>query len=245
MKYVDLIVRYLSGDMSPEESGAFERELERDEILKEEYEDAAAAYELISDQLRKRDEREFRARLLEAMEAVSPDPAGSTKPRSVRWYLLAPLAASLAILVGIYLMDRGENRLLERFFKPGEDPVLLALAQETRGETEPGISLYWKGNYESACREMKEVLSRDPDNQLAMLYLLLCAMETGHVDEVVDRVLDADIKPDHRLGQCITWYTVLAMLKMNQQDEASELLGALLLKEGPYRTHARKLKRML
>ena len=47
MSYVDLIIKYLSGDLSREEATSFEKELESNDALKEAFEEQSAAYELI------------------------------------------------------------------------------------------------------------------------------------------------------------------------------------------------------
>ena len=66
MSYIDLIIKYLSGDLSREEATSFEKEMESNGELKREFEQQSAAYELIRDQLQKRDEEAFRTKLREA-----------------------------------------------------------------------------------------------------------------------------------------------------------------------------------
>ncbi len=68
MNNVDLIIKYLSGEMKQDETRSFEKDLSSNPVLKEEYEDVSAAFQLIREQLQKRDEDSFRANLLEVME---------------------------------------------------------------------------------------------------------------------------------------------------------------------------------
>ena len=63
MSYVDLIIKYLSGDLSQEEATSFEEEMESNDELRSMFEEYAAAYNLIRDQLRERDEKFFRRKL--------------------------------------------------------------------------------------------------------------------------------------------------------------------------------------
>ena len=75
MSYVDLIIKYLSGDLSREESSSFEKELERNEELRKATEEQSAAFKLIRDQLEKRDLARFKATLAEVMQKT---PTGAT-----------------------------------------------------------------------------------------------------------------------------------------------------------------------
>ena len=72
MKRVDQMIKYLSGDLSREESRAFEKELLQDKELKETFDQVSKAYHLISSQLRRQDEEEFISTLKEVMDRSSP-----------------------------------------------------------------------------------------------------------------------------------------------------------------------------
>ena len=245
MKHVDLIIRYLSGEMQPGESGAFEQDLKTNSLLREEFEQVSAAWELIRDQLHKRDENAFRARLREAMEVSERTSRRSVQRRRTRWFSLVPLAASLAILLVVYIINRDTDHMFSHFYNPTKDPVLLAYNQETRGDAELGISLYNKGSFKASMEKMRSLLDRDPQNQLAMLYLLLASLEMDMMDEVTEMILAAEIRTDHQLGQSLTWYTTLALIKTDRLEEAAKQLHPLVLTRGSYQTDARKLEKML
>ncbi len=123
MNNVDLIIKYLSGDMNLEEAESFEKDLASNLVLKEEYNDVSEAYRLIKDQLQKRDVDSFKGKLLEVMEQTSPKIRNKVFRRRPGWYFVLPLAASLAILLALFLMDNGPERILSRFFNPQKDPV--------------------------------------------------------------------------------------------------------------------------
>ena len=98
MNYVDLIIRYLSDELSPEEASSFKEELASNGELKKEYEEVSAAYKLIRDQLRNRDEEAFRQKLQEAMDrrqATSASPGHRIRPW---WYIPLAVAGTVAIL---------------------------------------------------------------------------------------------------------------------------------------------------
>jgi hypothetical protein len=245
MRSVDHMIKYLSGDLTREETRAFEQELAGDKELRHTFDRVEAAYRLTESQLRKKDEEEFRARLREIMDH---SPAGRTmagKRRRPPWLLLLPVAASLAVLLAILLMNRSPEKVFSAFYHPAEDQVLLAYQQETRGKAESAITLYSQGLYRASLEETSGILLQDPGNHLAILFHLLAAMELDMEEDVIPLVKAAQINCTHVLGQSITWYQVLALVKTGCGDEAAEMLHALTEQPGPYREDAYKLKKIL
>lgn len=231
--------------MSQEEVRSFEKDLASDPVLKEEFEEVSAAYRLIRDQLRQRDEEAFRSKLLEVMEKptlkIRHNRAGSWP----RWYFLLPLAGSVAILLAVFLMNQRGDRILSRFFEPDKDPVILAFNQGTRGDSEPGIMLYHEGHYQESMDKMSELLEQDPENRLTLLFYLLASMELDMQEAVLDRVLTLASDTEQRLGQSLNWYTTLALVKSGRLEEASTQILTLTEQPGPYQTDARRLQKML
>jgi len=245
MKHVDLIIKYLSGEMNQEEARSFEKDLASNSLLQEEYEEVSDACRLIKAQLRKRDEDAFRAKLREVMNKPSGRFENSVRRQRPRWHFILPLAGSLAILMTVYLVNRGADRLFSHFFNPGKDPVILAFNQETRGEVETGIFLYNRGYYRESIQKTSELISQNPDNQLALLYYLLASLEVDLEEDAINTVYAVHIDSDHQLGQSLTWYTSLALIKSGRREEAAEHLHPLIQYPGPYKAKARRLKKML
>ena len=245
MNNVDPIIKYLSEEMHHEEARSFEKDLESNPALKEEFEEISAAFQLIKDQLQKRDEVSFREKLLDVMEHSNSKLQGQTIRHRPKWYFLVPLAASLAILLAVYLMNRGTDRILSRFYDPTNDPVVLAFNQGTRGDTESGINLYQRGLYKETREKMSELMVQDPENKIALLYYLLASMEVDQPEDALQKVLDFQINHDHQLGQSIIWYTTLAFIKLDRLEEAATHLLPLAEHPGPYQTDARRLQKVL
>ncbi|MEN8226788.1 MAG: hypothetical protein ABFS38_01440 [Bacteroidota bacterium] len=245
MKHVDLIIKYLSGDMNQEEVGSFEKDLASNPLLKEEFEEVSVAYRLIRDQLQQRDEESFRAKLVEIMEKPAPKIQHKLFGHRPPWYFLLPLAGSLAILLTVFLINQRGDKILSRFFEPDKDPVILAFNQGTRGGSESGILLYHDGHYMESMDKMSELLEKEPENQLALLFYLLAAMELDLQEAVLERVLPLSIHADQRLGQSLNWYTSLALVKSGRMEEASTQLQMLTGQPGPYQNDARRLQKML
>ena len=245
MKHVDQIIKYLSDEMNQEEAGSFEKDMASNPLLKEEYEEVSAAYRLIREQLQQRDEESFRARLVKIMEKPAPKIQHKSYGHRPRWYFLLPLAASLAILLTVFLMNQRSDKILSRFFEPAKDPVILTINQETRGGSESGINLYHDGHYLESMDKMSELLEKDPENQLALLFYLLASMELDQQETVLEKVLPLAVHSEQRLGQSLNWYTSLALVKSARLEEASTQLQTLTGQPGPYQADARRLQKML
>ena len=244
MSYVDLIIKYLSGDLSREESGAFERELESNDELKAAFEEHSAAYELIRNQLQRQDQEVFKAKLKEAMRDNIPL-AVPRKPGRRLWYLPPAIACFLALILIIFISRPGNERVLARYHHPEKDPLILSYYQQTRGETEPGITQYRLGDYERAMELLSLRVFQEKDNKLILLYYLLSAMELDQQQEVLKLIrLELAFPPD-LLDQSISWYTALALIKSDKREEALIRLHSLTEHEGPYQSDAIRLEKVL
>jgi hypothetical protein len=245
MNRVDQIIRYLSGELTEEESGAFEKEMSGDKRLREEFDNISTAYKLIRDQIRQRDEDAFRSRLKEVIKASSNAGKRAAPGKRPRWYLFLSMAASVAILLAIILMNRDPEQLYRAYYHPGKDPVILAFEQDTRGDAPSAISLFGQGKYEATLRITAEMLELEPGNQLALLFHLLAAMELGQAEDALERVEATKIDTLDVPGQSITWYHALANMKSGHTDQAINCLNALAVQPGPYRSDARRLQKLL
>lgn len=244
MNNVDLSIRYLSGELNREEIASFEKELASNQGLKAEFDQVSAAYELIRDQLQLRDEEEFKNRLLDVMK----HPAKALPPNGRRfrkgWYILLPLAASVAILLLIF-SPGSEDLLFSRNYHPENDKVLLAYMQGTRGKAETGILHYQHENYMECRKIMEELMEENPQNLLAGLFFLLSSIETGNADEALEKLTTLEPGLEHQLGQAVSWYTALALLKTDRAEEALSHLQSLVMQEGPYKSDAMRLEKIL
>lgn len=245
MNNVDHIIKYLSGEMNREEAGSFENNLAANQELKEEFDQVSEAYRLIRDQLQERDEANFKRRLLEVMESPAKGKKQASRPLQTRWYSLFALAASVALVLVIFLSQKGWDKQFSRFYHPEDDRIVLAHMQGTRGETESGILHYRLGDFPEALEIMSELLEQDQDNQLALLTYLLSSIETDREDQALDKLTSMKLNPDHQLGQALYWYTALALIKSGRPEEAAPYLHVLIQQEGPYRSDARRLEKIV
>lgn len=247
MKRVDHMIKYLSGDLNPEEALAFERELIENPQLKQEFSDVSLAYSMIGDQLRKADEEAFTAALDRAMNRSQPGGRRRKNHRIRQRYLLLAVAASVTLIVSILVPQRGSEKIYSSSYNPSNDPVILALEGNMRGEADHQVlAEFWKKEDFNHCRrEAAKQLSENSSEQLAMLFFLLSSMEMDDATVALERLNTFQIDPGQSWGQAITWYKALALVKAGNTTEAAALLTTLCELSGPYQKDANKLKKKL
>ena len=244
MSYVDLIIKYLSGDLSEEESRAFEKELESNAALKAAYEDQSAAYQFIRNQLQKRDLEAFETKLADAMGDAIPPHVPNFTPRRI-WFLSPAIACLLAVFLIIFLGRPGNERVLSRYHHPEKDPFISNYYQETRGQTEPGITQYLLGNYAGAMDLLSVRISEDRGNKLIHLYYLLSAMELDRQTEALKLIGQEVADPQNVLDQSIRWYSSLALIKSDRREDALKMIQPLKDHAGPYQRKAVRVEKLL
>jgi tetratricopeptide (TPR) repeat protein len=242
MKYVDHIIRYLSGDLNADENLEFEEQLSSDPALRDEYRQVSEAYSLIREGFRKKDTEAFRQKLRQAMErspAVTPPEKRRQNPAML---LILSVAASLAILLVILTLTGREDHLFNGFYQPKEDPVILAMSQDSRGNTGTGITLWQREEYAASQHYLGELLEEDPGNRSALLFYLLSSLELGKEEDAIRKVLRQEIGYAHPAERAIAWYTGLAMIRSGRYEEASRYIQPLAEHKGSYDREARKLQ---
>lgn len=245
MKYVDPIVRYLSGDLNTEEKRAFEEQLASDPQLSQEYGEVSAAYRLIREGVLRKDTEAFRQKLRQVMEENASSVKRTRKRYLPAWTLILSVAASLTLLLVILLVTRDGDQLFARFYHPQDDPLLLALGHDSRGNAATGIALFKREEYAASLSHMESLLDEEPENNLARLYFLLSSIETGREEEALQKISAGEIDPTHPAGRAMAWYTALALVKLERPDEASLYLQSLAGLPGAYEQEAEKLRKEL
>ena len=247
MKRVDHMIKYLSGDLDPEEALAFERELKENPQLKQEFSDVSLAYSVIGDQLRKADEEAFNAALDKAMNRTQTGGRRKKNHRIRLRYLLLAVAASLTLLITIIGPQRGSGKIYSSSYNPSNDPVIIALEGSMRGEADhQALAEFWKKEDFTHCRsEAAKQLSENSSEQLAMLFFLLSSMALDDTAVALERLYTFETDPGQPWGQAITWYNALALVKVDKTTEAAALLTTLCELSGPYQKDANKLKKKL
>lgn len=241
------MIKYLSGDLSPEESLAFDMELSEDQELQKDFSDVSQAYRIISEQVKREDEEAYTLAVKAAMDKTLRVPDPPKKRPSRRWIFLVALAASLAIILSIFGPSPEKEKIYASNYNPSNDPVIVALKGNMRGEAgHQSISDFWnKEDYLQSKGEAERILSKNSSDEFAILFYLLSSMELNEGKNALERMPDFQWSMGQSPGQAISWYRALALIRSGNTPEALAELSALEELRGPYQKDAHKLKKKL
>ena len=245
MNSVDQIIRYLSGELDKKEARELEEAVKTDPKTKETFDQVSEAYKLVGDQLRKRDEAVFSEKLRRIMDREREKSPSIAPDKRIYRRLAWSFAATIALLAGIFIYRAAERNTFLTFYHPEKDPLLLAMQNGTRGMEDSLAVLLINRQNTALWTATEHILSEDPQNNVAILFNLLAALELGKENIVLMK----EWKPDQReagpVDQAIAWYRALACLKSDRPEEAENLVNDLAARPGPYQKDAKKLLRML
>lgn len=247
MKRVDHMIKYLSGELTKEDSIAFEKELKNNSELKEEFSNVEFLFNLMGEELKKKDEEDFRS-ALQAAGKKSGQATNSQKERLIRpWHLFMAIAASLAVLLSIFSNRQGNEKLFASSYHPEDDPVIETINENIRSESKlKELYKLWRKSEYKKCEELAyKQLRGDNSDQFAMLLFLLSSIEMDNEKAALAYLSSFEIKIESALGQSIIWYKTLAMIKLGETNKARELLSLLSAYPGPYQLDAGTLKKKL
>jgi len=211
MEEVELIKRYIQGQLSPEEKSAFEQQLTIDADLKREVERARLMIKGIA--FSERD------RLKTMLEQEKP-----SRPRY--WYAVAAVIPLL--IISFFLVNRpaDPSAIYQEFYEPygvyefGQSRG----TAETKDLERIAFEFYEEGEYEVALEKIKELQKEKPTIGYN-LYVGICLLEMERLDEALDAL--REIQDSSKYYEISQWYQALAFIKQEKFDQARELLDLL------------------
>jgi tetratricopeptide (TPR) repeat protein len=215
------VEKYLQGEMSKEESLAFELEMQKNEELKSLTEQTKQAMEAISLASLKSKMRQIEERL--EREKIK------TKKQS---YLQWAAAAAILLLISIPLVIKitadeplGNTLYAELYVKDPGTPTLMD--QSLDYEFDDAMIDYKLGEYVQAIQKFQIVHRNHPENELAQLYLGLSYMANNEFRKAT--TLWQSWKPESEaVIQKHQWYLALIYIKTGDYDRASAILQGIV-----------------
>lgn len=265
-----MIIRFLSGEMDPEEKRQFEASRDKDPELREAFEKISGIWDLARESLNidgkplhtGRDE--LVAWVIATLDreeyAVSDDPARERafrkkmekimeqppeKNRIIRHpgvtrFLLA--AAAVALLLVLFMPQRSMEQLAAGYYDPAGDPLFCSYDSRTAAQ-EQGVMLVKDGLYAQA-RALFEADPGTPDLQTAsgIAYAISC-YETGDSALALSILTELATGKRTMLAMHAGWYISLYLLESGRSEEAIPYLVAIAADEGAFSRKAAKILR--
>jgi TolA-binding protein len=242
----DKFEKYFLDQMTEAEKAEFEKELESNELLKEQLELEQA----IVGQIRN---RAF------VDKQITTAKREMQKGRIIR--LMSYSVSSIAALLLVFFVIQGvlQNRQCDQlyasnFTTPTNDYLMIDAnsrggQETTRGEAEvdsiSAMKAYEKKDFETAKTQFNQIIS-EKDNPELRFYLAITQLETGKAKDALKTLQLLYTQPkEYRYYEQTRWYLALVHLKLHHKSEAKKYLDELVAFNGLYLDKAKELLKSL
>lgn len=211
MDNIDIIEKYLKGQLSPEEEQAFREHLKTDKELRDE---VLASTLMIKNMKQQNQEKEDA--MLEEVKANAPAAASASRGRGTGWIKWASSIAALFVVAflaakPVYFNYKSNQMMSQNYaqWTPRVDAT-------SRGEVEAGETVV------AELKELFENVGQGKDMKMTT-YRLEKALKESETDYEYNQYT-----PD------IVWYLALAYIQENQFGKARTALAAIIESGDPY-----------
>ena len=265
-KDIEIIERYLMGELGEKELELFEQRIKTDK----EFADEVFFIEDVINASKEEGRNEFKKRLKAVEEDVvnktehtvdekmREKDSGMGKTTSMflnKWmYYAAAIAAVIVAGLFILVPDRAGKKLYEEYFQPYPNEIIAY----TRGQQVPeefehfnaleynsivqAMRYYEKNNFTEALKLFEANVEQSEKNAGILFYTSICQLETGKEEQAIRNLNYILTLSNPPLKKQAEWYLILAYLKTNQTSKANQLLGKISdIKNHPYAGKAKEL----
>ena len=224
MERHERIEAYLLGELSEAERLAFEEEMQKDEALKAEVEQAEAVHKLVVQESR----QELKSRLHEIREEgppAKPLRSGFSRPLAIAATVVVLLVSAMALY--FLLNNTSDEGLYAKYYEP--HPNMLT----TMGEQNPDQSLilamdqYDQGNYQAALEHFQDYPEDGPYSIQVKLYTGVSYLELDQPEEALVVFSSFDHNNQFLFNHLFLWYEALTQLRLENYSACRKLLDQL------------------
>lgn len=238
----DLTERYLMGDLSAEESAAFEKLMETDTELKAELNLRKEIHEAILES----DIMNLRHTMSEIMNKKQ-------KPVFIKNPFLWSATAAvfiLAMIINTLFISSPADRsdIFKKYYK-AYPSVYSSRSSQKQSRDQQCLRIafeqYDKPDFESAGLLFKEIWFKDSTNNMAKFYLSIALIEQNKMNEAEKYLNELTLNKQHLFYEQSVWYLALVYLNNNKPDEAERLLNKIISENLSNKTRAKQILKSL
>lgn len=219
---------YLAGKMNPSEQIEFERELETDSALREEFELHKATKTLIRETGREELKKKLDSRFEDAVKAMDQPERPWYQLPAMRWAAVILILAVVGIGYWLNTRKTGSERLFAQYFEPVPLSGYRDIPQ-TSFQTDSLIYFYEKENYQAFIGYMKG-LPADTTRQLLADNPRLSLYYASSLLAENQRDAAAVLRPhldNQQFRDQMEWYLMLTYLRENNRDSVQYFLDII------------------
>ncbi len=168
-------------------------------------------------------------------------------PKVRRFILLQRIAAAvLLVLVPLFflLKPTSTSKLADHYFEAPRSPYLtISRGEQPTGEAEinHAFTLYEKGQYAEAAKDIGRLTIDHPDKQDLKFYHAISLLASGDYVQSIRLLKECTEEPFQELHQRSPWYLALAYLKAGDKEEARHWLQRTMLVDELHKEPAEEL----
>ncbi len=212
-KKSEQIEKYLNGELSPEESSAFERELEADKALFGEYQLRKEINESIMD--------EQALQIQDSLKKIMTKETKSAPAYQTLYKVAAAIVGfvivSAAVMYFVTADNTNRSTLFAQYYQPS-DAVMIVRSGDTETDNNliQGMQAYDDGDFDRAVKLLNSV----NENITATFYAALSYVELEEFDQAERKFKNIIADGDNLFIDQAEWYSALLKLKTGKKDEA-------------------------
>lgn len=224
---IELIEKYLMGEMSIKEQVEFEEVLRNDTELMKEFTLRKGINEAVNEE----DVIELRDKLEDIGGSIN-----FTKKKSLRIYRYSSVAAVLILLIVL------ANKYFNPFNKMEQKDIFETYYQvypsingnRSVNDSELNQNLFYAFNYyeenkyDKAAEYFIKIFEEDRTNILCQFYLAMSLIEIEKIYEAEEHLIDLTQKQNHLFWEQSHWYLALIYIKKGKNDTAKSFLNKII-----------------
>jgi tetratricopeptide (TPR) repeat protein len=243
---MEIIDKYLNGEMEDRELEQFNHLLATDPEAQEEVD----LHQAIDEAIMEEDIMSFRdtmQMIYAEDEKVKRQPAGFSRRKL--YYAAATLALLLAtggVVRQLTQPDYDNQEMFNQFYQPYEVTVTYRSGNtETDRLLLTALQKYEEEHYQEALVLFEQLLEKRKDDMAVNLYSGISYMEVEKYQKATHSFQTIITDNNNLFIEQAEWYLAMCYLKTDENKKAKELLDELIKKESYYKEMARKIKNEL
>jgi tetratricopeptide (TPR) repeat protein len=247
MKKIDFsyfVERYVAGDMNDAEKKWFEKELDGNEMLRNEVDLSRRTDEV----LKKRHISALRGKLSEIDKQHQIITTGS-KTRRPGYLKYAAAIAGLVIIGSVILFSGralSSDEIIDRYYRTYEPPTTQRSGLTTlTNDFTMALEFYNTHNYEKAAIFFTKVLKSNPEDMQSTILYGVSNFEDKKYPDAKQSFIKVINDNNNLFIESAKWYLALCYVKTNDKEKAVQQLNMIKNEGGIYKNDAKKIIRRL
>lgn len=245
MNDLESLIRFLDGELNEEEKKELQKQLLEDPKLMEQYQLIVDFDKAMNDKQLKQFEDSLDRAKANYFESLPEAETLNPPFRKIRHWLIAA-SIIFAVILGIVLsktLIKGQNtdQLFAQYYERLDNSFTSRSYAESGNDFTKAIQFYDQGNYEGAIMLLKRVVTVDPANNAAKLFLGISFIETEQLKNAIPVFKNILESNDVIFGEHARWYLSLCYIKLKEVDKAKQQLQQIIKEKTIYAQKASEI----